>query len=193
MQPAGRVDQNGLLTGQEPKKFLGQNPLDRCCCCCNISLATGCLIIGVLQAINGGFVVFGLFSGFSTLSTAALLIAIFQCIYLPVGIFGIRAGNGLQVDDAKNSYYGNVVINIVNIARVLVTVFDGCESSKKYNFRDYEEPQPDCSSEILAGCLYVLFSLYFLWVTFSLYARVEVGDVLRCRDSNAHAVAKYQA
>eukprot|EP00357_Protocruzia_adherens_P013698 CAMPEP_0115013436 /NCGR_PEP_ID=MMETSP0216-20121206/25410_1 /TAXON_ID=223996 /ORGANISM="Protocruzia adherens, Strain Boccale" /LENGTH=233 /DNA_ID=CAMNT_0002382841 /DNA_START=213 /DNA_END=914 /DNA_ORIENTATION=- len=79
---------------------------------------------------------------------------------------GLRACSRREAEAAQFNYYANLILTVVNIA---ITGWEG--------FAMGAEP-----GVWVSFILVILPPLYFVWVTFSFYARLEVGQLSLCTD-----------
>mmetsp|Transcript_41240 Transcript_41240/g.47530 ORF Transcript_41240/g.47530 Transcript_41240/m.47530 type:complete len:197 (-) Transcript_41240:239-829(-) len=166
-----------LDEGFAHRRLFGRAPLSRCGSCLNIPLSTGSSIIGCIQILIGLFGIYGLIylNGKSTLSTIEYTC---MAIQLVSGIIGCVTANSLKVGLSQFYFYLNALTMVCVVVTSLLTSFDTC---KDYNHYFHSQEQLTCGGSWGLFFLQLFFALYCVRVTFSLYARLEVGDVDSCK------------
>mmetsp|Transcript_32255 Transcript_32255/g.36582 ORF Transcript_32255/g.36582 Transcript_32255/m.36582 type:complete len:313 (+) Transcript_32255:61-999(+) len=200
-QQAPQVNEQAQLE----TKFLGQQPLDRCCCCFDIALSTGVKILAALEIIGGAFSFLALLGimgndGDSTElelmdNPPTYLILFIQVVGIYMGTVGWKGASRLDVIPAMR-YYKWALFR--TIAEVVLKPFQTYAICQRFNDKledgDFQEDEEDdlrewntrdCGhvvrGEFVGNIVGLIIGLYFVWVIFSLAARLQAGQVELCR------------
>jgi len=171
-QYPGSAQQVPNFTGDDgTRKFLGQSPLTRCCCCFDVSLNTGCKILAGLQLIYGILGVFCFLLILGALDGASFLISVLWMSNFLAGYYGLQACSTLKADYARRFYYFNLYMFLVGVGLLLLSMIVSCSTASEYYC--------DVATNQFFGFAFVQapINLYFLWVLFSFYARLDMGQM----------------
>mmetsp|Transcript_31842 Transcript_31842/g.36208 ORF Transcript_31842/g.36208 Transcript_31842/m.36208 type:complete len:246 (-) Transcript_31842:520-1257(-) len=159
-------------TGVGTRKFLGQSPLIRCCCCFDISLNTGCKVIATYQLIVGFVGILSFLSVLGNLNFNGLILYLYWMSYFTSGWFGLKACSSLKAEYARKFYYYSLYRFLIALVLALLALLATCSNSER---------ELECQAWkgilITYACGEGLFDLYFLWVIFSFYTRLDMGQM----------------
>jgi len=155
-------------TSEDTPLFLGRSPLRGCCFSFNISLRTGCQLIAAYQLIVG-FV--GTLLFLSGLLHFDSLMFLYWIVCVNSGWIGLGACWSLKTEDVHRFYRHNRYRLLGVLVLLPLGLLSTCSDS---------EQKQDCQSLVEGPLIYAcntgLFELYFLWVIFSFYTRLEMGQ-----------------
>eukprot|EP00357_Protocruzia_adherens_P007264 CAMPEP_0114993510 /NCGR_PEP_ID=MMETSP0216-20121206/12571_1 /TAXON_ID=223996 /ORGANISM="Protocruzia adherens, Strain Boccale" /LENGTH=279 /DNA_ID=CAMNT_0002357163 /DNA_START=214 /DNA_END=1053 /DNA_ORIENTATION=+ len=179
--------------------FLGQQPLDRCCCCFDVALGTGVKVLAGLEIFGGILTLLGFIGGMAAgeedngefrrnSNIPSFLIVLLNTIGIFVAItVGLRAVRHLDGSAAKNYYKWIFFKTIVGTILSPFQTYAICRAEVSYRKeRDIDDDEEyDCREAVLGAVIpYViglLIGLYFTWVVFSYAARLQAGQVDLCK------------
>mmetsp|Transcript_6259 Transcript_6259/g.7065 ORF Transcript_6259/g.7065 Transcript_6259/m.7065 type:complete len:213 (+) Transcript_6259:58-696(+) len=152
------------------KKFLGMEPLTSFCFC-RVSLATGALIIGVIEVLIGLPYMYGVLGSIIFEANEDNVgIYLFMSLYAIPGFYGLYASQVKQYQPAKNFYSWNWGLLMAGYGYIFLTLV-----------ANDDNPGDDGMTQVwLFIFVMLLINLYVLFGGFSFYVRLEAGETALC-------------